>query len=75
MRSASQPTDDDRINAIILRDTGIPYPDVLETTRLSSTVFHKAVTFHLRRYVALPEGSTKRTLRDISEDPQFASVG
>ena len=59
---------DDRISAIIDRDSGIPYTEVLEKYDITPGQFFRAVRRDIGTLTELTTGETKQTLQQISSN-------
>jgi hypothetical protein len=59
---------EDRLNAIIARDSGMPYPEVLETFNLEPNQFGRAVLIDLEVYLNMAEGSIHDQVLRIKSD-------
>ena len=64
-----KPTIDDFIEAIIARDEGMPYPEVLETFELTPNQFARAAKEH-GSFIHFIEGRGRKVLEALSSDPK-----
>ena len=64
----NQPSIDNYIDAIIARDEGMPYADVLSTHSLTPFQFGRSVFIDLGYYIGLATGDEQEQLVGISND-------
>ncbi|PIN86428.1 hypothetical protein COV19_05080 [Candidatus Woesearchaeota archaeon CG10_big_fil_rev_8_21_14_0_10_44_13] len=70
MRPKYNPTIEDCIEAIIARDRGMPYPEVLKTFELTPNKFARTISMELGSYIALTSGERRKILEGIISDPE-----
>lgn len=63
-----KPTLEDYVNAILERDEGVPYSEVLYAYDISPTQFYKAVMHNIEEYIKLTDGRSRRILTEIADD-------
>jgi hypothetical protein len=63
-----KPSLEDCVDAIIARDSGMPYSEVIEAFDITPNQFALAVTRDLANYIRLTRGNIQSTLREISKD-------